>query len=219
MTFHHETLEYPELVEDYQGIGRHYTTPDGNRYPSVTTILGLEPKPGLDKWRERVGDEEADRKMKASSRVGSEFHDACERFVLNQDVGVLSKGASRLFSTVKRSLVKNLGTVYGTEIPMWSDKLKIAGRSDLIGEWCDDLAIIDYKNSRNFKPIEYCTGYFKQGACYSKMLHERHGLVAKKIVIIIGVWGVPKPTVYVQNVSDWYPKVLDHMKKYHPMWG
>lgn len=216
--FEHNTLDYTELVEDYGGIGRHYTTPDGDRYPSVTTVLGLKPKPQLDIWRDRIGDEAADRQMKASAKVGSEFHDACERYVKNEEVGVLTRGAGMLFNAVRPKLNKHLGTVLGTEIPMWSDYLKIAGRSDLIGEWDGENAIIDYKNSRNPKPLEYCEGYFLQGACYSRMLHERHGIVAKKIVIVIGVWGNPRATVHVQNVSDWYPKVVQHMKEYHPMW-
>lgn len=216
--FNHKPLSYPELKEDYNGIGRHYTTPDGNRYPSVTTVLGLAPKPQLDAWRERVGDEVADRRTKASAKVGSEFHDACERYVKNEDIGVISRGASMLVSSVKPKLKKHLGVILGTEIPMWSDYLKIAGRSDLIADWDDEISIIDYKNSRNPKPIEYCSGYFLQGACYSRMLYERHGIIAKKIVIVIGVWGTPIPTVHIQNVSDWYPKVIDHMKEYHPMW-
>ena len=97
--FNHQTLDYPELVEDYEGIGRHYTTPTGERYPSVTTVLGLKPKPQLDEWRERVGDEVADRRTKASAKVGSEFHDACERYVKNEEIGVLSRGAGTVSYT------------------------------------------------------------------------------------------------------------------------
>ena len=40
---------------------RFYVTPDDNAYPSITTILSLQDKPGLKKWREDVGEKEAKR--------------------------------------------------------------------------------------------------------------------------------------------------------------
>ena len=40
---------------------RIYVTPNGDSYPSITSILGSQPKPSLDAWRERVGKEEADK--------------------------------------------------------------------------------------------------------------------------------------------------------------
>ena len=147
-------VSYPELVEDYNGIGRHYTTPNGTRYPSVTTVLGQMPKPGLDEWRDRVGEEKAERIMKTSAKVGSEFHDACEQFVLGNEVPVMTHGARMLFASARRCL-KKIDNVRGIEIPMWSDYLKTAGRSDCIGDYEFIPSIIDYKNSRRIKNISY----------------------------------------------------------------
>ena len=50
-------LEVPER-QMVKGV-RRYVTPEGNSYPSITSILGSQPKPGLVEWRKRVGDEEA----------------------------------------------------------------------------------------------------------------------------------------------------------------
>ena len=58
---------------------RVYVTPNGHTYPSITSVLGSQPKPSLDAWRERVGDEEADRIMKESAKLGTAVHDLCER--------------------------------------------------------------------------------------------------------------------------------------------
>ena len=211
-------VEYPELVEDYNGIGRHYTTPSGVRYPSVTTVLGQMPKDGLDEWRERVGEEKAERIMKASAKVGSEFHDACEQHVLGNDPGVLTHGAQMLFASARREL-KKIDNVRGIEIPMWSDYLKIAGRSDCIGDYAYVPSIIDYKNSRSPKPLHFCTSYFLQGAAYARMFYERHGIVIKQMVIIIAVWGQLKPTVHIEKVRDWVKPLDQVMMDHNPLWN
>lgn len=214
--FVHDKITPYELKEDYDSYGRHYTTPSGARYPSVTTVLGKAPKPSLDEWRERVGNAEADKIMKQSSKIGNIFHDACEDYINNKTVSGLSGIPKQLFSAVKKPLKDNITKVYSTEIPLWSDYLKVAGRSDLIADWNGVPSIVDYKNSRKPKIKEYCSDYFKQGACYSKMLLETHDLLCKQIVIVIGVWGQPQPTIFIEKVKDWYPKVLEHMKLYHP---
>ncbi len=210
-------VDYPEMTEDYDELGRHYSTPTGKRYPSVTTILGREPKPQLEEWRQRMGEEKADRYTKTSGRVGSEFHDACEQYVLGKDVGVLSAGARQLFASTRREL-NNLSNIRGVEIPMWSDYLKLAGRSDLIGDYKNKASIVDYKNSRKLKSKEFCRGYFLQGAAYSRMFYERHGIAINQIVIIIGVWGQTKPQVFIEKVKDWIDPLDDMMRLYNPMW-
>lgn len=210
-------VDYPQIIEEYTDFGRLYTNPNGDVYPSITTVLGKQPSPGLDEWRERVGHEKADRITKASGRVGSEFHDACERYILGEDVGVLSRGAAMLFNSAKKELA-NLDDIRGIEIPMWSDTLKVAGRSDLIGSYKGVPSIVDYKNSRGPKPRDWCHNYFMQGAAYSRMFYERHGILIKQIVIIIAEWGNPKPTVHIEEVKDWIPPLRKVMEQYNPLW-
>ena len=36
---------------------RYYLTPQGKKYPSVTTVAGIFAKDGIIKWRKRVGEE------------------------------------------------------------------------------------------------------------------------------------------------------------------
>ena len=60
---------------------RRYVTPEGNSYPSITTILGNQPKPGLVEWRKRVGDIEANKIMREASSLGTAVHDLCEQYL------------------------------------------------------------------------------------------------------------------------------------------
>jgi genome maintenance exonuclease 1 len=69
---------------------------DGSRYynindtklPSVTEILKAteseEKKNSLLKWRQRVGNEEADRIMKTSSSRGTKMHKYIEEYLIGQ---------------------------------------------------------------------------------------------------------------------------------------
>ncbi len=217
MTINLDLVDYPQISEEYTDFGRMYTNPNGDVYPSITTVLGKQPKPGLDEWKERIGEERAIRIMKASGRVGTEFHNACEAHIRGEEVGPLTRGASMLYGTAKKEL-RHLDNIKGIEIPMWSDHLKTAGRSDLIGEYKGTLSIIDYKNSRTHKEIEWCRDYFLQGAAYSRMFYERYGIAIKQIVIIIAVWGNPRPVVYIENVRDWIKPLDNVMRQYNPLW-
>ena len=54
-------LELPKLVR-IDGEKRHYQTPTGEKYPSVTTVISaMSDKSALIAWRKRVGEEEANR--------------------------------------------------------------------------------------------------------------------------------------------------------------
>lgn len=54
--FNHVTgIEFPTLVrENFEGK-RMYKTEGGDRFPSVTTVLGHKSKPAIKAWRKKVG--------------------------------------------------------------------------------------------------------------------------------------------------------------------
>ena len=59
---HVEMKTLPELECETLPTGRTYITPEGNKYPSITTVLSLRGKEGIKKWRERVGDDQPSHK-------------------------------------------------------------------------------------------------------------------------------------------------------------
>ena len=52
-------LGYEDLVAETSKSGRKYVDPDGNSYPSITTVLSILSEEAIQAWRERVGAEEA----------------------------------------------------------------------------------------------------------------------------------------------------------------
>jgi len=78
MSFIHEYIHepFPELkVENYNGM-RFYQSPEGKRYPSITTVLGKQPgkQKGLQEWRDRVGAQQAQIISGKAARRGTAFH-------------------------------------------------------------------------------------------------------------------------------------------------
>ena len=168
---------------------RYYETPAG-RFKSVTTILGEKlDKTGLLKWKERVGEEEANKISTQAARRGTVIHSLAESYLMNEPNwkrGVMPSNLDT-FSKIKPVLDKYIGTVYGIEIPLYSGHLKTAGTCDLLAGFDGINSVIDFKTSRRVKKEEDIEGYFIQAATYSLMAEEITPYKFPQIVIIMPV--------------------------------
>ncbi|SVD11395.1 uncharacterized protein METZ01_LOCUS364249, partial [marine metagenome] len=186
--FNHVGSELQDLrTENIEGK-RHYVTPDGNKYISITTLLSNLSKAGIQKWRERVGEVEANRISTKASRQGTRVHSICESYIKNED-GFLDgrmPNEVEMFQSIN-PLLDKIDNIHCVEGALYSDELKLAGRTDLIAEFNDELAVIDYKTSRKIKTWEMCHAYFMQGAFYAQAYEERTGISVNEIVIIMAV--------------------------------
>ena len=57
--FKHAPVSLPEIKAKTTDGVRLYETPEGNKYPSITTVLSVRNKQGLFEWRKRVGEDVA----------------------------------------------------------------------------------------------------------------------------------------------------------------
>jgi predicted RecB family nuclease len=220
--FNHIKLEdkLPELDAETLPTGRTYKTPDGKRYPSVTTVLGEESKAGILAWRKRVGEEEANRiSFQASSR-GTSVHTLAENYINNDPEWF--KGAMPTtidsFNQIKYILDARMNNVYAQEVPLYSDKLEVAGRVDLIAEWDNELAIIDFKTARKPKEEKWIQNYFMQCAFYAAAFYERTGVVIKKSVILITV-DHSEPQIFITKPYDYLNEFIKIRQKYRNIYG
>jgi len=197
-----------ELTADTSDKGRFYTTPSGAVLPSVTTVLSMQDKSGLDDWIKRVGEDEAKRITLQAGRRGTAVHDLAEKYV-NNDVN-WKRGAMPAnlftFNTVKTVLDKHLDNIWTQEAALYSERLSVAGRVDCIAEWDGVLSIVDYKTSRRPKQREYVEGYFIQESVYAACFFEMTGVPVKQIVTVIAV-DDSEPQVFVE-------KAMDHLHKF-----
>jgi genome maintenance exonuclease 1 len=204
-----------ELEADTTDNGRFYTTPSGEILPSITTVLSVQNKSGLDAWRKRVGEEEANRVMNQASLRGTAVHQLAEDYVNNEKDWKKGAMPANLFTfnTIKPLLDKHLNNVWIQEAPLYSERLSVAGRVDCIAEWDGVLSIIDYKTSKRPKKREYVESYFIQEAAYAAMFLERTGVPIKQIVTVIAV-DDNEPQVYIEKAIDHLPKFIELRKKF-----
>jgi len=195
--------------------GRRYVDREtGKSYISVTTLLGRLPQKQkmLADWRRRVGDVEADRVMYTASARGSRVHDLLERHLLSDNSQTPTNSFDAdIVAPMISCLRKNVSTIFGTELQMFSDELGVAGTSDLICNWADELAIGDFKTSRRPKKREDIFDYFLQGGAYGIMLQERYNMCPKKIVILMHV-DHHSPALFVEDADRW----MGHARKIFP---
>lgn len=222
-TFQHDRITLPELVDDTTDNGRFYTTPDGAIYPSITTVLGVNSKESIDRWKQKVGLEEAARISKKAADRGTRIHNMCEDYINGEyqngkEIPNISNDREN-FLKIKTLLDKNVGTVYALEVPLYSDTLELAGRTDLIADW-DNLGrcIIDFKTATKPKQVNWITNYFQQGAGYCRMWEERVGTSIETVVIIIAVDNHPAQ-VFIVKRDDHLPGLIATREKYRKLYG
>tara|TARA_B110000914_G_scaffold224680_1_gene243113 strand:- start:314 stop:997 length:684 start_codon:yes stop_codon:yes gene_type:complete len=205
-------LGYDNL-ETQEGVKRLYLTPEG-KYPSITTVLGSMPKPGLDAWRKRVGEVEANRVSKFASSRGTAVHELLERYVDNEDDFVANAPMHVIanFLEIKKILDEGLTEVWQQECALYSKHLGIAGRVDLVGRWDGKPAIIDYKTSARIKPRKFCYDYFAQEAGYAVMYEERTGQPITQLVTLIA--GDEGAQVFVEHRDEWIGRLITAKKHY-----
>ena len=173
--FRDDLVDIEEIHSFNTDSGRGYETPDGHRYPSVTTVLGRRPEKlkSLMAWRKRVGEEQANKISTQASRRGTKVHTLMENYIMHgQEPDKKEMPTSLLaFKSLRRVIDANLEVVRGAEIGLYSHELKLAGRCDLVGQWSGKNAIIDFKTSRKLKKEEWIEDYFVQLAAYA-MAHN-----------------------------------------------
>ncbi len=205
MKFKHvPAFDLPDLTAEMTDRGRFYSTPEGKKYPSVTTILGAGgDHTWLDEWKERVGEEEVKRVSGQAARRGTAVHELAERYMLNDPHYTKGHMPSNIasFNYIKPFLDKHIGLIAGLELPLYSDFLRAAGRSDCIAKWDGIWSIVDFKTSKRAKTRDDIPNYFMQESCYAYMFFERTGLPVPQIVTVMTV-DDSEPLVFVEKTKD-----------------
>lgn len=187
MTFNYDLRPFPRLESVIINDRRYYSTPTGEKYPSVTTVLSERlDKSWLYEWRQRVGEETAKRISAQASRRGTKVHSLLEKFLRNEPYQQeLFPIYMEDFNRFKTILTESVSTIYGIEESLYSHIYKLAGRTDLIASFNNIPSIIDFKTSKNIKKEEDILSYFLQSTIYSLMVEELTTLSIPQIVILI----------------------------------
>ena len=125
--FDHVGLSPIEMNTVEENGKRYYVTPSGNRYPSVTTVIGSNSKKqaGLAKWRARVGKEKAQAVSTRASGRGTRVHKLYEDY-LNNELDVTKYKDMPLpwvMFNSSRHILDRINNIYLQEAALYSDYL------------------------------------------------------------------------------------------------
>ena len=164
--------------------GTRFYEVDGEHYPSVTSVLSIRSKEGIQKWRANIGEEVANYEMARAARRGKGAHTLVEQYMKGETPtvrGVLPLGLFKLL----KPYVDQINNIHMLETIMCSKKLKLAGQVDCIGEYNGKLSVIDFKTANKERQEAWCENYFIQTTAYAKMYEEHYGKSIDQIVILI----------------------------------
>jgi genome maintenance exonuclease 1 len=184
---------YTPLTRQTVDGSRKYATPDGEKLPSVTTILDAtkpeEAKKALNEWRKRVGVQKAQEITTEAAGRGTRMHKWLENYVKTGETG---EPGSNPYSIQSHQMAQSIITqglakcseFWGTEVSLYFPKI-YAGTTDLVGVHDGSPAIMDHKQSNKLKKREWIEDYFLQLAAYANAHNEVHGTNIRKGVIFM----------------------------------
>ena len=203
-----QEISLPQLkVIETEGK-RLYVTPEGNKYPSVTTVTGWKKREFFAEWRKKNPEE-----SKYALQRGNDFHLLIEKYLNNEEVERHTDPKTQKLFNQAKSELHNIDKILCQEVALWSDTLKLAGRVDCIAEYDGKLSIIDFKTSKKMKDEFEIEEYFLQATCYAIMLEERTGIQISNIVILMSC-DDGSTLVFQQKPKKYIKKLMETIKLY-----
>ena len=204
-SFDHVDLstKLPEILTETIKGKRFYITPEGEKYPSITTVLSGRNNEGIIRWRESVGSEVANNIMRGAAKRGTAVHTLVENYLNNEELSKQDVLPVALFTILKPEL-DNINNIRIQEGGLYSDRLGVAGRVDCIAEYKGKLSVIDFKTSTKEKKEEWVENYFIQGSAYCEMYEEWFSQAIEQVVILIVTEDGAVQT-FVKDKKDYLP--------------
>lgn len=190
-----QKFNYQSLSRENVDGKRLYATPDGEKLPSVTTILQVttseEKKQSLFEWKKRTGFEKAQQITTEAANRGTKMHSYLEHFIKDgikkvQPSNIFHHPSWHMANTVIEEGLINCNEFWGIEVPLYFPKL-YAGTTDCVGIHENVPSIIDFKQSNKPKKREWIEDYFLQLCAYAVAHNELYNTKINKGVIMMCV--------------------------------
>ena len=200
--------------KEVDGI-RLYNLPNGDWVPSITSVTSFYNREVFRKWRQRVGEKEANRVTKESTTRGTDYHEAAQAYLENRELDWNNYlPLTEFMFKSSQPYLDKIGKIHAIERTLYSEYLGLAGRVDCIAEYDGELAIIDFKTSKKIKPEKWIEQYFVQETAYACMYYELTGIPVEKLITIMVT---PEGDVHVydkRNKSDYIKLLVKYVKEF-----
>lgn len=206
---------YPKTKREMIDGLRHYDIDSKEKLPSVTTILKATESPekqeSLQRWREKMGVENAARIVDESAARGTAMHLILEKYIEKQgylDLTQVGQQAHNMAIRVIEQGLCNISEYYGLEATLYYPGL-YAGATDLVAVHKGQDAIVDFKQTNKPKKREWIEDYCLQLAAYAMA----HNYVYKT--------SITKGVVMMCSKDNYYQEFViegEEFKKYKHQW-
>jgi genome maintenance exonuclease 1 len=181
-----ERIKYKNCQQINDPITRKrvYLTPDGEKTPSVTTILSAtKDMTHLNEWKKRVGVEKAQQITTEAAGVGTSMHKNLERFMagLERKVGN-NPGQIKAHAMADQIIangIKDLDEFWAMEQSLYFPGL-YSGTTDLVAVYKGNPSVCDYKQTNKPKKAEWVEDYYLQLVAYILAHNEVYGTDIKE---------------------------------------
>ena len=210
-----ERYQYKNCLQVNDPVTRKrvYQTPDGERLPSVTTILGAtKDMTALNEWRDRVGHAKAQQITTEAAGVGTAMHANLERFLIGEQRqpgnNPVHVQANKMADIIIENGLSKMNEVWAMEQSLYCPGL-FSGTTDLVGVYDGQPAICDHKQTNKPKKAEWVEDYYLQLAAYATAHNEVYGTNIKRGVIFM----CSRDLQYQQ-----FDLLPENFNKYQDMW-
>ena len=192
----------------------------GTKLPSVTTILAqTKDQSYLDRWKAKVGHEEAERIKNLSSKRGTSMHKFIEKHITGagyDDLTEIGQQAKPMAQKIIDIGLTPVSEYYGSEVSLYYPGL-YAGSTDLVCIHNGKETIADFKQANKPKREDWIEDYFLQIGAYAMAHDYVHGSNIEQGVIMICT-----PDLYYQEfkfdgemMKNYRHKFLQRLSQYY----
>ena len=194
----------------------------GYKLPSVTTILAkTKDQEYIQRWKNKIGHDEAERIYNLSSKRGTSMHKFLEKYIQDTGYDDLTEIGQKAKPMAHKIIDVGLAPVseyYGTEVTLYYPGL-YAGSTDLVCVHNKRDTIIDFKQSNRPKQKDWIEDYYMQIAAYAMAHDYIHGSYIQQGIIMICT-----PDLYYQEfkfdgseLREWKHKFLKRLDMYYEL--
>ena len=178
-----KAIDYHELKQVNKNGKRVYETPSGTT-PSVTTILSkTKDQTGLNEWKKRVGEQEAQRIVTEAAGVGTALHNNLEKFLAGEKRvpgnNLVHVQANKMADIIIENGIADVDEVWGIEQGLYYPEM-YSGTTDLCGVYKGNPSIMDFKQTNKPKKKEWVDDYYLQMAAYATAHNKVYGTTIRE---------------------------------------
>ncbi len=176
---------------------------NGHRYPGVTTILSAtkpaEARRALYEWRQRLGQEAAQRISNQASSAGTRIHKQIANHLRGETVEVPDDVIGYWESIAP--ILDNVDEPLLVEGAIWHEKGYV-GFPDAVMVYQNRICVCDWKTAMKPKKVEWISDYCLQVAAYAlaiEQVYANTGIEVEAGLIAIALDGAPAQTFWLQR--------------------